>query len=116
MVGSEISIRNETRVPHICSVLADVGIHGRPPVTLYEQQVYMSMVSYTLYTQGPKFVESHICQNQADMGHLCFLYAVPKSATCATFIKESRMQFLEANQLHRKYGIWVIRHSLPTRP
>jgi hypothetical protein len=35
-----------------------------------------------------------------------FLYAVPKSATCAAFIKESRMEFLDANQLHRKYGIW----------
>src|ERR1700722_14561317 len=33
-----------------------------------------------------------------------FLYAVPKSATCAAFIKESRMKFLDANQLHRKYG------------
>ena len=35
-----------------------------------------------------------------------FLYAVPKSATCAAFIKESRLEFLEANQLHRKYGLW----------
>ena len=43
-----------------------------------------------------------------------FLYAVPKSATYAAFIKESRMDFLEANQLHRKYGVWGTRHSLPT--
>jgi len=34
-----------------------------------------------------------------------FLYAVPKSATCAAFIKESRMELLQANQLHRKYGL-----------
>jgi hypothetical protein len=45
-----------------------------------------------------------------------FLYAVPKSAACAAFIKESRMEFLEANQLHRKYGVWGTRHSLRTRP
>jgi hypothetical protein len=44
-----------------------------------------------------------------------FRYAVPKSATCAVFIKESRMEFLEANQLHRKYGLWGTRHSLRTR-
>src|SRR5580692_3492683 len=42
-----------------------------------------------------------------------FLYAVPKSATCAAFIKESRMDFLEAKQLHRKYGLWGTHHSLP---
>src|ERR1700691_3095430 len=41
-----------------------------------------------------------------------FLYAVPKSATCAAFIKESRMDFLEAKQLHRKYGLWGTHHSL----
>jgi hypothetical protein len=28
----------------------------------------MLMVIYTLHTQGPRFVESHICQNRADMG------------------------------------------------
>jgi hypothetical protein len=33
----------------------------------------MAMVIYTLYTQGPRFVESHICQNQADMGHPSFV-------------------------------------------
>jgi hypothetical protein len=31
------------------------------------------MVIYTLYTQGPRFVESHICQNRADMGHPSFV-------------------------------------------
>src|ERR1700689_515062 len=43
-----------------------------------------------------------------------FLYAVPKGATCAAFIKESRMEFLEANQPHREYGVWGTHHSLPT--
>jgi hypothetical protein len=60
-------------VPHICPVLADVGFHSCPPVTLYWQQVFMSMVIYTLYIQGSKFVESHICQNRADMGHPSFV-------------------------------------------
>jgi hypothetical protein len=49
-------------VPHIC-----------PPVTLFWQQVLMLMVIYTLHTQGPRFVESHICQNRADMGHPSFV-------------------------------------------
>jgi hypothetical protein len=31
----------------------------------------MSMVIYTLYTQGPRFVESHICQNRADTRISC---------------------------------------------
>jgi hypothetical protein len=31
------------------------------------------MVIYTLHTQGPSFVESHICQNRADMGHPSFV-------------------------------------------
>jgi hypothetical protein len=26
------------------------------------------MVIYTVHTQGPRFVESHICQNRADIG------------------------------------------------
>ena len=34
-------------MPHICPVLADVDPTARPPVTLYWQQVFMSMVSYT---------------------------------------------------------------------
>ncbi len=33
----------------------------------------MLMVIYTLHTQGPRFVESHICQNRADMGHPSFV-------------------------------------------
>ena len=33
----------------------------------------MLMVIYTLQTQGPRFVESHICQNRADMGHPSFV-------------------------------------------
>jgi hypothetical protein len=45
-----------------------VGFRGCPPVTLYWQQVLI-MVIYTSHTQGPRFVESHICQNRADMGH-----------------------------------------------
>jgi hypothetical protein len=73
----------------------------------------MSMAIYTLYTQGPRFVESHLPKPGR---YPYFLYAVPKSATCAAFIKESRMEFLEANQLHRKYGLWGTRHSLRTRP
>jgi len=37
------------------------------------QQVLMSIVIYTLYSQEPRFVESHICQNRADMGHPSFV-------------------------------------------
>ena len=42
------------------------------PVTLYGQLTLM-MVIYNLHTQGPRFVESHICQNRADMGHPSFV-------------------------------------------
>jgi hypothetical protein len=31
------------------------------------------MFIYTLQTQGPRFVESYICQNRADMGHPSFV-------------------------------------------
>jgi hypothetical protein len=44
-----------------------MGFHGCPPVTLYRQQVLMSMVIYTLYTQGPRFVESHISRKTSEM-------------------------------------------------
>jgi hypothetical protein len=33
-----------------------------------------------------------------------FLYAALDTATCAAFITESRMRFVNANQLHRKSG------------
>src|ERR1700677_1094451 len=33
-----------------------------------------------------------------------FLYAAPTTATCAAFIEESRMKFINANKLHRKSG------------
>ena len=33
-----------------------------------------------------------------------FLYAALDTTACAAFIKESRMQFAIANQLHRKSG------------
>jgi hypothetical protein len=49
--------------------LADVGFSGCPPITLYRQQILKSMAIYALHSQGLKFVESHICQNRADMGH-----------------------------------------------
>ena len=48
-------------MPHICPVLADVGFNGRPPITLYQQQI-LSIAIYALHSQGLRFVESHICQ------------------------------------------------------
>jgi hypothetical protein len=33
-----------------------------------------------------------------------FLYATPETPTCAAFIEESRMKFINANKLHRKSG------------
>jgi hypothetical protein len=33
-----------------------------------------------------------------------FLYAAPGTTGCAVFIKESRMKFANATQLHRKSG------------
>jgi hypothetical protein len=60
------------------------------------------MVICTLYTQGPRFVESHICQNRADTRISCTPHEA--TATCAAFIEESRMKFINANKLHRKSG------------
>ena len=60
-------------MPHICPVLADVGFHGCPLITLYRQQILKSTTIYTLRRQGLRFVESHICQNRADMGHPSFV-------------------------------------------
>src|SRR6202043_552927 len=37
------------------------------------QQVLMLMVICTLHTLEPRFVESHICQNRADVGHPSFV-------------------------------------------
>jgi hypothetical protein len=34
-----------------------------------------------------------------------FLYAALDTVTCAAFIKESRMNLANANQLHRKSGV-----------
>jgi hypothetical protein len=48
-------------IPRLCT--------GHSPLAT----VFMSMVIYTLYTQGRRFVESHICQNRADMGHPSFV-------------------------------------------
>ncbi len=59
-------------MPHICPVLADVGFNGCPPITPYQQQI-LSMAIYALHSQGLGFVESHICQNRADMGHPGFV-------------------------------------------
>src|ERR1700755_1990301 len=37
------------------------------------QRVLMLMVICTLHTQEPRFVEPHICQNRADVGHPSFV-------------------------------------------
>ena len=71
--SSEISTRNEGWVPHICPVLADVGFHGCPPIALYQPQIFRSMALDALHSQGLRLVESHICQNRADMGHPGFV-------------------------------------------
>ena len=42
-------------------------------MTLYQQQILKSMTIDTLHSQGLRFVESHICQNRADMGHPAFV-------------------------------------------
>jgi len=56
-----------TGAPYLARFSRDVGFHGCPPVTLYWQQVFMSMVIYTLYAQGPKVVESHISRKTSEM-------------------------------------------------
>jgi hypothetical protein len=38
------------------------------------------------------------------MGDPDFLHMAPNRSACAAFIKESRMKFANANNLHRKSG------------
>jgi hypothetical protein len=44
-----------------------------------------------------------------------FLYAGPSSCACAPFIEESRMNFINANNLHRKSGAWGTQPLLPVK-
>jgi hypothetical protein len=48
-----------------------------------------------------------------------FLYAALDTTACAAFIKESRMNFADARQLHRKSGYWrmtrIAAHRLPVK-
>jgi len=37
------------------------------------QRIPGSVIIYTLYSQRSRSVESHICQNRADMGHPSFV-------------------------------------------
>jgi hypothetical protein len=45
--------------PHLARFSRDVGFHGCLRATFLRQHVLRSMVIYTQYTQGPRFVESH---------------------------------------------------------
>ena len=91
-------------MPHICPILADAGYRGsRPAKSISATNLggldYLQREQLRVGIRGfPHLPKSG--------RYPYFLYAVPKSATCAAFIKESRMEFLEANQLRRKYGVW----------
>ena len=55
----------QTRVPHICPVLADVGFHQPQPLTVQGVDGHgqdLLLVASDRWTA----VESHICQNRAD--------------------------------------------------
>jgi hypothetical protein len=82
-----------------------MGFHGCLPVTLYWQQVFISMVIYALYTQGPRSVESHICQNRADMGHPSFVTGRERPVC-----EKSRLSWCrDLIQLHIAYSVDVKR-------
>jgi hypothetical protein len=49
----------------------------------------------------------------AGTGHPNFLYAALDATACAAFIKESRMKFANANQLHRKFQVKGYLHRYP---
>ncbi len=50
----------------------------------------------TLHSQGLRFVESHICQNRADMGHPGFV------ADRAP--EKSRLMMKQAQRIHKRYS------------
>jgi hypothetical protein len=46
----------------------------------------------------------YLAKNERDTRISCTRHQA--TATCAAFIKESRMRFINANKLHRKSGVW----------
>src|ERR1700677_1905382 len=90
-----------TGAPHLARFSRDVGFHKPRPLSVKG------------VARGGGAVDSRGIPHLPKSGRYpYFLYAVPKVATCAAFIKESRMEFLQANQLHRKYGVWGTSHWL----
>jgi hypothetical protein len=56
-------------------------------------------------TRAAPILRLHHGNNQTKVtGKPDFLYAALDPTTCAAFIKESRVNFAKANQLHRKSG------------
>ena len=70
---SHSPVCDRARVPHICPVLADVGFHKPQPPTV--QGVDGHGLQDLLLVESDRWtaVESHICQNRADMGHPSFV-------------------------------------------
>jgi hypothetical protein len=65
---SHSPVCHKDRVPHICPVLADVGFHKPQSLTVHGVNGHgqdLLLVASDRWTA----VESHICQNRADMGH-----------------------------------------------
>jgi hypothetical protein len=44
-----------------------------------------------------------------------FLHGAPPTASCAAFIKESRMKFVNASKFYRKSGVRFGEHGAPVR-
>jgi hypothetical protein len=51
-----------------------------PRLSLLQQIPTSVMIIYTLYSQRSRSVDSHICQNRADMGHPSFV--TPQREEC----------------------------------
>jgi hypothetical protein len=51
----------------------------------------------------------HLAKNERDAPN--FLFAALERTACAALNKESRMKFRETTKLHRKSGMWGIRHG-----
>jgi hypothetical protein len=77
----------------ICLVLADVGYRRPPPQASYGLHNYVRVPYVRTSVRGPK-----------TMGDPDFLLEALARATCAAFIKESRMKFRGASKLNRKSG------------
>src|ERR1700685_1854139 len=88
---------------------------GCPHISLVFREMWdttdvdRSVCRITRESEGESNGIPHLAKNERDTRISCTRHQA--TATCAAFIKESRMKFINANKLHRKSGVWATRPS-----